>query len=127
MSRRIDSRRTEDKPTCLLAAFLAHQCLKFQSLSCYLSALRHLQIANGLEAPQKADWPRLQYVLKGTANRRLPITAKIMSTILTFSQAAFPNDIYEAHLLWAACCLGYFSLMRSGEFGVQNRSPPPPI
>lgn len=32
---------------CSFATFLAQNGLKFQSIKCYLSALRHAQIANG--------------------------------------------------------------------------------
>ena len=70
---------------CLFAAFLVHQGLRAQSISTYLSALRHLQISAGLQPQQRAEWPRLQYMLKGiassqTANAqtRLLVTPEIM-------------------------------------------------
>ena len=46
-----------------------------------------------------------------------------MYQILTNSHSVFP-DIFEAHLLWTACCLGYFGFMWSGEFIVTGSSPP---
>lgn len=95
--------------TCLFAAFLAHQGLKSQSISAYLSALRHLQVSAGFDSPQRSAWLRLQYVLKGIAHCQpnstrccLPITAAIMYQIRNTCHLAFPNDT-EARLLWAAC------------------------
>ena len=73
---------------CLFAAFLAHEGLQPQSISGYLSALRHLQITAGLAAPARSDWPRLQYVLKGVQRsspqlgKRLPITSSVMRCLL---------------------------------------------
>ena len=115
---------------CLFAAFLAHQGLKSQSISTYLSGLRHLQVSAGFPPPERSEWPRLQYVLKGiarsqpqAARRRLPITAAIMSQLQVALPQACSSQL-EAKLLWAACCMGYFGFMRSGEFTADNVSDP---
>ena len=44
-----------DRSLCLFAAFLANEGLRAQSISVYLSAVRHLQIAAGFQAPPLAS------------------------------------------------------------------------
>ena len=84
--------------TCLFAVHLAQQGLSPQSISAYMSAVRHLQIAAGFAAIHRCEWPRLQYVIKGirrsgdcTSKRvRLPITAEILHSLYTvWSEAEY--------------------------------------
>ena len=58
----------------LFATYLAQEGLHPNTISCYLSAIRHLQIAVGQGAVSRTDWPFLQYVIKGInrANSKNP-------------------------------------------------------
>jgi hypothetical protein len=110
---------------CLFAAFLANEGLRAQSISVYLSALRHLQISAGLQAPTPSAWPWLTYVLRGikrsqapSSRVRLPITASILLQIkqVWFRQLQEePSRAFETLLLWATACLAFFGFLRLGE------------
>ena len=109
---------------CIFAAYLANSGLAHQTIKCYLSAVKHLQIESGMGDPSMSSMPKLEHVLRGIKRElskkthagnkpRLPMTPNILLKLRAVweQEATAFNHI----MLWAACCTCYFGFLRSGE------------
>ena len=99
-------------------AHLAHSGVSHPSIRSYLSGLRFLQVMRGLPDPELSSSPLISYLLRGIRRLpstnprppRLPITPQILCSLFC-TWSTWPEESrFDASMLWAACCLGFFWL-----------------
>ena len=104
-----------------MVAFAVNQGLKHQTIKCYLSAVRHLQISCGGGDPRVESMPLLELMLRGSRKEqsgipkrtRLSITPSILEQLCrVWNRDSSDRDNI---MLWAVCCVGFFGFFRSGE------------
>ena len=110
-------------------AYLATDNLCHNTIKCYLSAVRHLHIAEGLGSPGISSMARLEQVLRGIKSMqargnvkerpRLPITIELLHKMRRVWQEEATGD---AKMLWTASALCFFGFFRSGELTVPSNT-----
>lgn len=115
---------------CRYVSTLADENLRHGTIKCYLSAIRHLHVAEGYGDPRVSSMARLEQVLKGikmTQARkpgekslvRLPITPELL---LKLKGSWSKEQGHDSIMLWAAVTLCFFGFLRSGEITVPSDS-----
>ena len=100
---------------CQFISHLANDRLSHTTIKCYLSAIRHLQVAEGYGDPEIHGMPRLEQVLKGIKSvqvqarpsskpARLPITPELLQKMKGIWQKG--DNQWDSTMLWALPIVG---------------------
>ncbi len=122
---------TSESLLCMYVAQLANDHLCHATIKCYLSAIRHWHIAEGMGDPGIYRMTRLEQVLKGikltqakTASQAnqtppgLPFTPALLSKLREIWQGS--KKEWNNSMLWASASLCFFGFFRSGEITVAD-------
>ena len=112
---------------CQFVAFLKMEGLRYQTTKSCLSAVRHLQISQGLGDPKIVTMPHLELVVRGIINdqagvlgkTRLPITPVILRKIYWEWEE---NCTWDHLVVWACMCLCFFGFLQAREAVIKNNS-----
>ena len=121
---------TSEAILCYCVACLGQQGLVHTSIRTYLSAVRQLQKAHGLEDPKIDQMPHLRQILKGVkvergkegkdSHPRMSITPTILRKIkvIWLHGGASFNSV----MLWTAALVTFFSFCRSREVTIEDET-----
>lgn len=108
-------------------AYLAHvKKLQFQTIANYLVIVKHLHKSNGFKDPIKDNW-QVEHLLQGVKRVlgvaqgcAVPITPDMLLCVKKHL------DLYKLfHLsVWSACLIGFFGMLRPGNFLMRDKSVP---
>ena len=121
---------TSESILCQFTGYLGRQCLKYQTIKCYLSGIRYFQIMQSYQDPFLHNLPWLHYVLRGIkseqakenrhSHQRLPVNPSILLQICHILLVN-PTD-FNNIMLWAAFLVCFFGFLHSGEITVPDAS-----
>ena len=112
---------------CQFVSHLANENLCHSTIKCYLSAIRHLHVAEGYGDPNICNMARLEQVLKGIKSiqaksskkpTRLAITPELLLKMRQVWMRGNGSGSWDNIMLWAASLLCFFGFLRSGEITV---------
>lgn len=111
----------------LYIAFLAHvKQFRFQTIQNYLVIVKHLHKTNGFNDPVKDNWQVL-HLLQGV--KRVLGTAQGCATPITPEMLLCVKEQLNMYKLlhlsvWTACLIGFFGMLRPGNFLKRDKSVP---
>ena len=107
---------------------LANEKLSHRTIKCYLSAVRHLHVAENHGDPGISGMVRLEQVMRGIKSTqarggikgavRLPVTLEILRKLKAVWTESEPHR--DGVMLWAAAALCFFAFLRAREMTVPS-------